>query len=237
MTTIQTDAPMSETSTSSESWTRIAGIAGIVYAVVFLVMGAGLAASAPGFTDGAEELRTWFGDNQAQIALFTWLAPITSGVLFLIFAAGLRNRLATVDRSGGVLPLVSYGAAVARFGFSIVGLAFWGVMTLDPVLEGASDGVLVTLSALDSVVFFVVAPWAEALFVAAASAVMLQTRTMPVWLGALGLLAASLMVIGGLWIFDGDPTSGIGVLGLPAGFVGLIWVVITSVFMVRSPRH
>lgn len=234
MTTIQTDAPSSE---ASESWTRISGIAGIVYAGVFLVMGAGLAASAPAFTDGADELRTWFGENQAQIALFTWLAPVTSGVLFLIFAAGLRNRLATVDRSGGVLPLVSYGAAVAGFGFSIVGLAFWGVMTLDPVLEGASDGVLVTLSALDSVVFFVVAPWAQALFVAAASAVILRTRTMPVWLGALGCLVAFLLVISGLWIFDGDPTSGIGSLGLPAGLLGLIWIVITSVFMVRSPQH
>jgi hypothetical protein len=231
MTTVDVDL---QTSSHSQRWIRIAGIAGIAYAVIFLAMGVGIASGAPVFTDGADELRTWFGDNQGAIGLFTWLGPVTAGPLFLLFAAGLRRRLEGDDPSGGMLMQISYSGAVAGFAFSLVALGFWGVMTLDPVLESASDGLLVTLSALDSVVFFVVAPWAFSLFIVAASVVMLLSRAMPVWLGAAGCLLGVLNVLGGLWIFDGDPSGGVSVLGFVGFFGGLLWTVVTSVFMIRD---
>ena len=228
--------PAGATGDSVDSWIRIAGYAGIAYAVLFVVMGGAIASGAPVFTDGADEIREWFGDNQGPIALFSWLMPLLVGPLQLTFAAGLRSRLDTVDTSGGILPRVSFAGAVANFAFGVVALGFWGVLTLDPVLETASDGLLVTISALDAVVFFVIAPWTSALFIVAASLVMVQTRVMPVWLGALGCLAGAVSVISGLWIFDGDPTSGLGALGLIGGLLGLIWVVITSVFLIRSAK-
>lgn len=228
--------PAGATSDGVDSWSRIAGYAGIAFAVLFVVMGVSIASGAPAFTDGADEIREWFGDNQGPIALFTWLSPFLVGPLQLTFAAGLRKHLDTVDNSGGILPRVSFAGAVANFAFGVVGLAFWGVLTLDPVLESASDGLLVTLSALDAVVFFVIGAWTSALFTVAASLVMVRTRVMPVWLGALGCVAGAVQVISGLWIFDGDPTSALGALGLLGGLLGLIWIVITSVFLIRSTK-
>lgn len=216
------------------TWTRVAAIAGIAYVIIFAVAGGGIASSAPVLTDGADEIRTWFGDNQNPIAFFTWLA---NGIpLVLLFASGLRSRLTPVDPSGGILTRMSDGGAVATFSFALVALGFWGVMSLDPVLEGASDGLLVTLSALDAVVFFVVAPWAMAVFIVPASVILLMTRTMPAWLGALGCLCGLLFAVSGLWILDGDPTSTLAGLGSAGGLGSMLWILITSVFMIRSPR-
>lgn len=129
MTTMPTEVTSAE---ARPSWVRIAGYAGIAYTVLFLVLGVSIAAGAPVFTDGADELRARFGDNQGPVALFTWLGPLASGPLYLLFAAGLRTLLERVDPSDGMLTRISYSGAVASFTFSIVGLAFWGVMTLDP---------------------------------------------------------------------------------------------------------
>lgn len=236
MTTIHPDSPTEILGPTdvSNSWNRVAGFAGIAFAVLFIALGGGIAADAPVFTDGADELRSWFSDNQGPIALFTWLGPLTFGLLQLTFAAGLLRRLSVGDRSGGILPRISFAGVVANFGAGLVGMALWGVMTLDPILEGASDDVLLTVSALDSVVFFVLMPWAGAIFTIFASVLMLQTRAMPVWLAGLGFVAAVLTVIGGTWLFSGDPESGIAGIGFIAGLAGLLWTVIASVFLIRN---
>ena len=63
---------------------------------------------------------------------------------------------------------------------------------------------------------------------------MLLSQARPVWLRAAGCLFGVLNVLDGLWIFDGDPSGGISVLGFVGFFGGLLWVVITSVFMIRD---
>ena len=229
MTTVQTRTPTDV----SRTWIRISGFAGITLVVLFIGLGASIAAGAPAFTAGADELRTWFADNQGPIALFTWISPLAGGVLQLLFAAGLLHRLTARDTSGGILPRVAFGGAIAGFAATVGGLALWGVMTLDPVLEGASDGLLVTLAALDSVVFFVLIPWTIAVFVLAASVMMLQTRAMPAWLGGLGCLSAIASVIGGTWLFSGDPDSALADVSFLGTLVFLLWVLITSVLLIR----
>ena len=233
MTTTQIDSSV-DASVDVSPWNRIAGFAGIVGTVLFVALGAGIAAGAPVFTDGADELRSWFGDNQGSIALFTWLGPLVVGFFRLTFAVGLLRRLAADDRSGGILPRLSFAGAVATFAAGTVGMSLWAVMTLDPILEQASDGVLLTLSALDSVVFFVLMPWASAMFVIFASVLMLQTRAMPAWLAGLGILAGIVSVIGGTWLFSGDPDSVVAGVGFIGEFAGLLWTVVASVFLIRG---
>jgi hypothetical protein len=136
-----------------------------------------------------------------------------------------------------MLPSLSFSAAVAQFGMGLVGLAFWGALSLDRVLETASDDLLVTLTALDTVTFFTLAPWATALFVVSASVVMLRTRVMPAWLGALGCLVGLASVVGGLWIVSGDPTAGPAAGAAFVGYLGFnLWTLITAVFLIRPPR-
>lgn len=214
-------------------WNRIAGFAGIAFVVLFLALALGISASAPVFTDGADELRSWFADNQGPVAFFTWIAPLVFGFLQLVFAVGLLRRLEEDDTSGGILPRLSFAGAVAGFGAGIVGMSLFAVMTLEPV-RAASDDVLLILSALDSVVFFVLMPWTSAMFVIFASVLMLQTRAMPSWLAGLGCFAGVVSVIGGTWLFSGDPDGGVAGLGLIGGLAQFFWTAIASVFLIRS---
>lgn len=98
----------------------------------------------------------------------------------------------------------------------------------------ASDDVLVTLSALDSVVFFVLMPWATAMYMIFAPVLMLQTRAMPSWSAGLGCFAGVVSVIGGTWVFSGDPAGGVAGLGLIGGLAVLLRTVIASVFLIRG---
>jgi len=228
MTTTLTEHPAD----TRRTWNRIAGIAGIASVVLFLGLAVGISASAPVFTDGADELRSWFADNEAPIALWVWIAPLVFGFLQLIFAIGLLRRLEEDETSGGILPRLAFAGAVAGFGAAIVSMSLFGAMSLEPVR--ASDDVLVALSALDSVAFFVLLPWATAMYVIFASVLMLQTRAMPPWLAGLGCVAGVVSVIGGTWLFSGDPGGGVAGLGLLGGLAVFIWTLIASVFLIRS---
>ena len=154
------------------------------------------------------------------------------GFLQLIFAIGLLRRLEEDDTSGGILPRLAFAGIVAEFGVAIVSMSLFGVMSLEPVR--ASDDLLVALSALDSVVFFVLLPWATAMYVIFASVLMIQTRAMPPWLAGLGCVAGVVSVIGGTWIFSGDPAGGVSGLGLIGEVAVFIWMLIASVFLIRS---
>ncbi|MCB0967183.1 MAG: DUF4386 family protein [Ilumatobacter sp.] len=238
MTTIQIDGQidgrLDEPTETNPTWTRAAGFSGIAFVVLFIAMGAGIAASAPNFVDGADELRTWFGDNQGGIGFFTWFGPFVFGFLQLFFAYGLLSRLRTADTSGGIVTRMSSAGMIAQFAAGIVGMSLWAVMSLDPILAEASDGVLLTLSALDSVVFFVLMPWTTAVFVIFASVLIVRSRIMPSWLAVLGVVSGVVPVIGGLWLLNGDPESTIGAIGFIGEFVGMLWIVITSVFLIRN---
>lgn len=155
------------------------------------------------------------------------------GVLHLTFVAGLLRWLEEADVSGGVLPRLAFAGAVAGFGAGLVGMSLFGAMTPEPVQSG-SDDVLIALSALDSVVFFVLIPWATALFVVVASVMMLQIRAMPSWLAGIGFVAGAISVIGGTWLFSGDPASGVASLGLLGGLGVFMWTVIASVSLIRG---
>ena len=216
------------------AWNRIAGFSGVAFVILFIAMGVAIAAAAPVFTDGADELRTWFGDNQGSIAFFNWFTPMVFGFLYLVFGVGLLRRLTAGDTSGGILLRLSFAGIVAQFAAGIVGMSLWAVMSLDPVLEGASDGLLVTLSALDAVVFFALMPWATAMFLVFASVLMIQTRVMPTWLAGLGIVAGVLPVIGGTWIFSGDPDTAVRTIGFIGELGSMVWVLIASVFLIRS---
>ena len=75
------------------TWNRIAGFAGIAGVILFVALAVGISASAPVFTDGADEIRSWFADNAGPIAFWVWIAPPVGGILNLVFLSGLLRRL------------------------------------------------------------------------------------------------------------------------------------------------
>lgn len=234
--TITTSAPTRshfDAGDDRTTWTKIAGACGIVAALLWFGMGAAIAADSPGLGDSAEEIRTWMQDNQGAVSTFT-LGMALTVMLLLVFAAGLRNRLEAVDRTG-FLPSVFFGAVVANTAGGLIGLSLWAVLGHDIGAE-LSDDVVLALSALDTMVFFAVLPWAAATALIAASTVIIQTRVMPAWLGGLGLVFGIAGAVGTLWLPSGDAES---FLAMGPGFIGfagsLLWFALVGGHMVRNP--
>jgi hypothetical protein len=233
MTTTTPMKPAISDGTSSP-WTRIAGICGILTALLWFGMGAAIASGSPQLGDSAEEIRTWMQDDQDKVAFFTIGMGVTL-MLLMVFGAGLRSHLARVDRTG-YMPSVFFGALVAQVGGGLVGLSYWAVLSHD-VAKGLSDDVILTLSALDNMVFFGLLPLTSGLMLIAASIVLLQSRIMPTWLAGFGLVCGIATAISTLWVFSGDLES---FLAQGPGFIGflgtLIWFAIVGGYLVRGDK-
>lgn len=222
---------------SAPRWLRLAGIAGIVHVVLFVVLGAAIASQAPLVEDSPDEIREWFADNGTAVGLFTWLGPAI-GIMLVVFGVGLRHLLAStdVDRGAdGLWSRLSWTGVVVQFAASLVGLGIWGALSQESVIEEISDGSLLAFSALDSVVFFVCMAWASTLLYGAAAVVILRSTVLPTWTGVVAALAAVATPVGGLWIIaDGDPAGPVSGIGLVGGLASMVFVLATSVCMLRQ---
>lgn len=218
----------------SVSWRKVAGYAGIAYVVIFFALGLTIF-DGPVITDSAADMRQWFGDNTTTIALFTWAAPLAFGILFMVFASGLRSALGPADADNdGMWARISFAGAVIQAAVGFVGLSFWAVLAQEDILAVISDDTMVALNALDQIIFFAIMNWASAIFLVGASVVIIQSGVMPKWIGWLGAFLALTGVVAALWPFTGD--SG-GFFDIPGtiSFLGfLVWAVAVSVTMIRS---
>jgi len=220
---------------NSVSWKQVTGWSGVAFVVTFLVMVVFAGGSGPVLADSAADVREFFEDEEAAVALSTWGAALAFLLFFLLFASGLRSLLGPADAPNeGVWSRLSFAGAVAIGG---AGSAFWAVLGQEDVLAAASDETVKTLAAFDSVVFTAILPWGMAVFLLGASVVILQSEVMAKWLGWLGLLVTLLFVIGTLWPFTGDDESFLGLLVF-IGFIGfLIWTLGAAISMIRSDSH
>jgi len=220
---------------SALSWKRTTGLAGIVHVVLFFALGL-MILDGPSITDSAADTREWFEDNTTEVALFTWAMPFVAGVLFLVFASGLRSVLGPADeKNRGVWARVSFAGAVLQAAVGFVGLSFWGVLAQEDVLAAVSDDTMQTLNAFDTVLFFAIMNWAVALFVLGASVVIIQSGVMAKWIGWFGAVLALLSPIASLWLFSGDDGNFFGeVVGTVAFLGNLVWTLAVAITMVRS---
>lgn len=226
-----------DTTDESPAWLRLAAIAGIVHVVLFVGLGGAIASGAPLIDQPASEIREWFADNGSAISFFTWAGGGVT-LLFMAFAAGLRHVLASTDvdrATNGFWSRLFWAGIIAQFASALVGLAIWGVLAQESVIEEISDGTLLAFSALDTVVFFVCMQWASTLFSGAAAVVILRSKVLPTWLGAIAALSAILGPVSGLWIVvDGDPAGPLAGIGFVSGLVfGMLFILGTSVSMLK----
>lgn len=223
---------------NSVSWKQVTGWSGVAFVVTFLVLLVFTGGSGLVLSDSAADVREFFEDEEAAVALSTWGLALAFALFFLLFASGLRSLLGPADAANeGVWSRLSFAGAVATAAIGGAGSAFWAVLGQEDVLAAASDETVKTLAAFDTVVFTAILPWGMAVFLLGASVVILQSEVMAKWLGWLGLLVTLLFVIGTLWPFTGDEESFLGLLVF-IGFIGfLIWTLGAAISMIRSDSH
>ena len=215
------------------SWEQLALASGGLFVVVSLVL-APLAPMPPGPEATAAQLTAWYQSHGPAVLLQASLRGL-AGLLQLIFMAGLASLVARTERRIGTLALLAFGGALG--GTLMVLLSNAVIATTALVVEpGVDAGVVRTLDTLSRMLTtFDDPPWA--LGYAAASLALLRMRAVPAWLGGLGLVAASLLLVHAAT----GPSAGASnpvpfMLGLLGFALSLLWLLATSGVLVWRSR-
>ncbi|HZC74908.1 MAG TPA: hypothetical protein VE220_02945 [Gaiellaceae bacterium] len=167
------------------------------------------------------EILAWYKSSTDTILLGGWLFMIGC-VAFVVFASGLRQRLATAVGAASQLPgLALAGAAMA---------AVFGMLMAAADVAGGVDKTDIEPSTAAAFhhatdLFFVCAELAAIVPLATVALVAWRTRILPRWWTVFSLLVAIVLIIG------------------PVGWIGLIfgvpiWTLGTSLFvLLRSPER
>ena len=227
-----TNSLVADAASQPSHWDRCALASGAVFVVVMLAL-APLTPMPPGADASTGQISDWYESHRSAVLLQASLRGL-AGLLQLIFMAGIASVVARTQGRTGVLTLLAFGGALG--GTLIVLLSNAVIATTSLVVDsGTEAGVVRSLDTLTRMLTtFDDPPWA--LGYAAASLALLQVRAVPAWLGGLGLVAATLLLIHaatGPSVVASNPVPlMVGLLGFA---LSLVWLLATSgVFMWRS---
>lgn len=220
---------------SEETWPKVGAAAGIAAGILFVIgFFVGPSGTPPGFSDSAQEVRSYIQDNHGEIQTsmaigfavlfaFTWFL---GSVYYRLRPAEQAARLSVVAVAGGILLLV--GAVI---GSAAETAAAYHVNTLDPNT---------TLGLWDlSVAGFLFVWVGLAVLTAACAALAIRTKVLPGWLCYYNALAAVYIFVVGLvgtFTETGVFSPYDGALGLIGFIVFIVWLLATGIVLYREPR-
>lgn len=201
---------------------RAAGVAGILFAVLFI--GSVMLTKAPADRSLAS-LRQWYsGGVQSSLVLVGLYGIPFAGIAFLWFIGVVRDRIgeredrlfATVFLGSGLL-FVALLFAAAAAGTGLV-LRADALGTREP----ASPATLQTLAALWYAFMYVYAARAAGVFMIVTSTITLRTKAVPMWVAVVGFIIAALLLLS-IRYFQ------LIIMLFP------LWVALVSLFILLSP--
>lgn len=207
---------------------RIGAASGAAYVVGVIVAGDLLMKMGnwPSSNDSAHEIGSYFRTHTVGARIWAGVyVEILALAAFIAFVAYLTNVLRRADLQGWLpTAVLTCGLAGGIIKLSSVSL---GAATLWRADDGISDSVAAGLIDANAAAF--VLTWAvDAVMIAAAAGVILQTRCLPRWLGWSGLISAP-FVLASIPLAAADP---------PTFMLALLWFVAVSVVLVvRAGRR
>jgi hypothetical protein len=217
-------------------WWRLVGVAGIAWIVLFGFGVFVLQGNSPGDGDSIATIRQYFADNATKYTVADFMIAIGFVFFFLAFAVGLRWVLGPVEKDPPIFSwLTTIGALAAAIMGGLSGVPFGAMAVAAKNHYQLDDSTVRALVLMDGYGFNLLS-FMAALFVGSASAVMMRAGGRWLWLGALGLVAALLMVTGASWPISGDDMGAIAVLGRVGGMGLVLWVLSTSIVLITRER-
>lgn len=200
----------------------LAWASGIVYLALFLA-DIVLTPGEPDPGTPARQVATFYTNYHTGI-LTTSLLHDLSGVFFLIFLAGLLVVLPG-GRAVGPLPILAgLSAAVAG---SVAYASYVSAGAAAYLAEHGGSVEIVAALALLRYLASAVAVLPLAVFLAAASLLVLQRRAVPRWVGWLGLVAAAANAVSIFGLYD--PSSPLGLVGFLGAILFAVWMLAVNI--------
>jgi hypothetical protein len=175
---------------------RAAGVAGLVFAVLFVVSVV-LLRRHPEAGSTAEEVRAWYlGGNASRVGLVgLYLMPF-AGIAFLWFLAVMRHRISaledrffdTVLTGSGIIFIAMLFATAASAGSLVAAVKFRDAPAPGPEAVGVARSLAYTF-------FYVYALRAAAVFVVVASTIGRRGGGIPRWLALAGYAVALVLLL------------------------------------------
>lgn len=209
-------------------WERWAPLSGIVFVCLTIPTLFMPAKSPPGADDPPAQWVAFVQDHRsAYLAAmcFSGLAVVA----FIVYLATVATRLRAAGQE--LLALIALGAGLITAAIWYVWLSFEGVLAWTSANQ-LSPAVVKTLLAAADFAF----PFPIAALVAATSIAALCSAIWPKWLSWVGVVGGVWLLVGGLSMARHgffSPTSGARLTGW--GFF-FLWVLVTSVFLLRKPQ-
>ncbi len=200
---------------------RLGALGGVVF-VVLVVVGALIGGTPPKVTDSAQEITSYFRDNQDALKIAGYLGGVAI-VPFFWFLGTLYGRLRRAEGGNGRVSGIALTGGVATAAVALIGYGVTGYGALYPDAGVESFRI--------STIIFGYLGFAAAVFTAATSVVIMRTALLPAavaWLGAIDAL---------LWIAGGATVSSVrdvfAALAFIAFLVWALWLLLISVMLYR----
>ncbi|MBV8117813.1 MAG: hypothetical protein JOZ01_07525 [Candidatus Eremiobacteraeota bacterium] len=214
---------------------RSAGFAGLAFVVLVLVVGF-LPGVPPASNAAPAEIAAFFDAHRTVMLFSAWLSwPLAA--LFLWFAVQLRAFLRLAPQVDDGLPTYMFAAALLATAVTFVSATFQVALVFhpaanlgDPLVRALYDGFNASGTAL------LLGPVAIMVFAASHSG--RRHASLPAALVYFGYLTALLDALSSLSVFFTDGFLALGGVGeLALGLLPFaVWVVWTSVVLIRAPR-
>jgi hypothetical protein len=212
---------------------RIAGLAGLAFAVIVGAVNVVIGSLTPPAADASgSEIVAFMTDNKALLGVVAAAIPFAVVSLFLFIASAYQ-------RLSGASPEAAFWTRVGAIGIMLVEVMFLTRMIFEFVLIANADA-LAQETVLAEMLWqlanasMVVNGLALAVTLLGVSRAASLAGLIPRWQELLGLGSAALFFIGAVALVPSLEGSPIGIVGLPAFVAWLVWLALTSVRLLRT---
>ncbi|MGH2752972.1 MAG: DUF4386 family protein [Actinomycetota bacterium] len=210
------------------SFRRLSAWSGVAFVVLILASSFIAGESSPTVTDSPEEVTSYLVDNNDALLVGNFLSSL-AGVAFVVFLAGLYQRLRETDRQTG-----EPWAFIGLIGAILLGVAATIAQAAASVaILRAEEGTGVAAAFFDlSLMGYALTGVMITIMLIGFSMAMARARLMPMWVTWLGYVGALVGLVGSA--SAGSRSDTLGFIGFLAFLVFTLWVLSVSVLLMRS---
>ena len=216
------------------SYSRVAGLAGVLFVVLVVVVTAAIGSSSPPDNDAsAADIVSYYTDNGGLITLVSVVAPFV-WVCLLVFASGVFAKVRAHEMTRG-----EGWVYVGLLGILMQNAIFVTVIATEVVINVGADSLGANAALTETVwrfqrAMFVLNGTSLALALTGLSIAALRANFIPKWHAYVGLVSAALLFASAVTVtptVDGSPTV---FIGYPGFVLWLVWILVMAIRLVRE---
>ena len=217
------------------SYSRIAGLAGILFVVAVVAVNVAVGSSSPPENDATPaEIASYYTVNGGLMTLVSVIAPVV-WVCLLVFGSGVFVKVRARESTKG-----EAWAYIGLLGIVMQNAIFATVIATEVALNASVDA-LAANAGLTEVVWrfqramFTLNGTSLALALTGLSIAALRSSFIPKWHACVGLVGAAFLFVSAATVMPALEGTFFAFVGLPGFVLWLVWILAMGIRLVREP--